>query len=115
MRKVISYIIGIPVVIFLLGALVYGGMCTYSNFIKPKLSAPPPITKASWELRVTNTGTIILTDAVENVGGVEPGQRIFLLQSYWEHDGTGYKYCRNAIQLDEKVFGEIKVRRRSGQ
>ena len=106
-----KWIIIIPVVLILayVGLSLWSGGCEQPR--EDKLDMPGS-EKATHSFFIQNTGGLILSSDYEQ-HGVSPGSRIFVLQGYWEMRGSKFKFVPGDIILDESVFGEITVQRRS--
>ncbi len=94
-------------------SIAWGGLCVYSNFIaEPDTGLPkmPEAEEAAYAVHL-ETGNLFLTNDYE-VHGDEVGNRVFILNHYWEVSGNNFKYRQHVQILDEKVFGEITIRRR---
>jgi hypothetical protein len=104
--------------IIVLGMLAYLGACVYGNWIaKPKGTVTlPSVDKAPYILTVKNTGTILLSSKVEQVGPDIQGQRMYRLpDGYWEMaKGGKFRYVKlKDFPMDETIWGPITVTRRS--
>ena len=99
----------------LLGFLAWVGLTCYSNFIaKPSAGQAdiPDQAEASYSVYVENTGTLRLTNDYE-MHGSKVGSRVFILHSFWELRGQKFVYKDSELVLDEGIFGEITIKRRS--
>ena len=72
----------------------------------------PDIEDATHEFYIKNTGGLVLSSDYEQHGDTA-GSRLFILHGFWEMRGNKFKYVTGDIILNEGVFGEITVKRRS--
>jgi len=72
----------------------------------------PEVEEASHSVYIENTGNLLLTDDYEVIGE-ETGSRVFILHGFWELTGQSFEYKSGDIALDESIFGEITIKRRS--
>jgi hypothetical protein len=104
------------VIILLLMAVAYFVACTYMNFFAapsiPGQIKLPDAKTATYSVTVANTGTLLLTNNYETLSDT-PGSRVYVLHGYWELSGQEYREHKNDITLDERVFGNITIKRRS--
>jgi hypothetical protein len=109
-----STIIKAIIIIVMILAIAYGGLCVYSNCQGPDTGQPgmPDPDKATHSVYIKNTGGLILTSDYE-VQGTEVGKRIFILHTFWEMRGQKFKFVDGDIVLNEAIFGEITVKRRT--
>lgn len=103
----------IIVIILLVGALAYGGMCVYANMApRGKVDGNMPSTReAPYSLVIKNTATVILAKEYE-VFGDTVGSRVYYLHGYWELAGTEFEHREATLVLNEQVFGQIDLKRR---
>lgn len=108
LSRVIKWII----LIGLLAALAWFGMCVYA-LVNPDtgLSDMPDRDKAQYSLRIQNTGGLLMTDDFEE-HGYQIGKRVFVLHGYWELSGKDFRFRDQDIVLDEAIFGRITVEKR---
>ncbi len=104
--------------LMIVALVAYAGACVYGNWIaKPKGTVSfPSVEKAPYMLMVINTGTIIFSSDVDQIGPEIPGQRIYLLPNgYWEiTKGNKYRYVKyKGFRMDEEIWGKIELTRRS--
>lgn len=107
----IAKVIGL---ILLLGVLAFVGTCAYNVFKSDKQDGPKPpaASKAPYSLKITNTGVTLYASKVM-VSGDKIGERKYLLSSgYWEANSKKYELKKLPLTLDERIFGEIKVKKR---
>ncbi len=110
----------ITIIILIVGVLGVGyfGLTVYSNCAGPGQGSAqydmPEQAEATHSFYINNTGGLILSSDYDQHGqGV--GERLFLLHGYWELRGKDFKFVDGDIILDENIFGEITVKRRSGK
>jgi hypothetical protein len=118
MHKFVNTAVKVIAGIMIVALVGYAGACVYGNWIaKPKDTVTfPVVEKAPYMLTVKNTGTIILSPDVKQVGPDIPGQRIYLLpDGYWEiTKGMKFKYIQfKDFRMDEEIWGKIELTRRS--
>lgn len=101
------------VIVAVLGFVV--GPCIYYGFIhKPDTGRAemPCKEDATHSFYIENTGGLILSSDFEEQGaGI--GSRIFILHGFWEMRGQDFKFIEGDIILDEGIFGEITVKKRT--
>ena len=110
----LSTMIKLIVLVVMVLAIAWGGVCAYSNFFaEPDTGMPkmPEVEDARFGVHIENTGNLLLTNTYE-VHGEEVGNRVFVLHSFWEVSGGDFKYRSTPLVLDEKIFGKITIRRR---
>ncbi len=110
----LSAVIKIIILVTMVLTIAWGGLCVYSNFIaEPDTGLPkmPEAEEAAYGVHIENTGNLILTNDYE-VHGDKVGNRVFILNHYWEISGNNFKYRQHVLILEEKVFGKITIRRR---
>ncbi len=95
--------------------LLYFGVTCYGNFTKAggqvgELKVPAA-TEAGFSLRIANTGGVILTNHLEQIGETQ-GEIVFVLKGYWELVGNRFTFRNDDLILDEKIYGKISVKRR---
>jgi len=103
------------VLVVMLAALLWVGTCVYSNFIaKPDTGQldMPCKEDAAYSVYIENTGNLLLTSDYEQHGDLA-GSRIFILHGFWEMRGQKFKFLSGDIILDESIFGEITVKKRT--
>jgi hypothetical protein len=112
----LSKFIKIVILISLLGVLaLVVGPCVYYTFIdKPVTGGPelPCKEDAAYSIYIENSGGLLLTDDYEQ-HGQDIGSRIFVVNGYWEISGNEFKFKQGVVILDESVFGEITVKKRT--
>lgn len=90
--------------------LAYFGLCVYANIavFKPMLSVanPPSPDDAKYIVKITATGQALYTNEYEQ------NDTVYKIYHYWEKVKDRYVYRDIILVLDEKVFGDIAVRRR---
>ena len=103
------------IIILVVLAVAYVGLSLWSGGCEQpredKLDMPGS-EKATHSFFIQNTGGLILSSDYEQ-HGVIPGSRLFILHGYWEMRGSKFKFLPSDIPLDEAIFGEITVQRRS--
>ena len=111
-----STIIKVVIIGAMLVAIAYGGLCVYSNCKGPDTGVPdlPSQEKATHSFYIENTGGLLLSSDYEQHGQMV-GSRLFILHGFWELRGKEFKYIDNDIPLDERIFGEITVKRRASK
>jgi len=72
----------------------------------------PDMKKATHTFYIENTGGLILASDFEQHGDTV-GARLFALHGFWELEGQKFVYRDTDIVLNEAIFGEITVTRRS--
>jgi len=110
----LSRMIKIIILLAMVLAIAWGGLCVHSNFFaEPDTEMPkmPDAKEAAYGVHIENTGNLLLTNDYE-VHGDEVGSRVFILHSFWEISGSDFKYRQRMLVLDEGVFGKITIRRR---
>jgi len=102
------------IVILVILALVVGPCAYYAWFDKPDTGVPemPCKEDASHSFYIENTGGLILASDYEVLGG-DVGSRVFVLHGFWELRGKDFKFVDGEVVLNEAIFGEITVKRRS--
>lgn len=112
----LSSIIKIIILIAIVGVLaLVVGPCVYFNFLeKSEASQPemPKQDKATHSFYIENTGGLILASDYEQ-HGEKVGSRIFILHGFWEMRGSKFKFVDGEVILDENIFGEITIKRRT--
>jgi len=111
-----STIIKVVILVVMVLAVAYGGLCVYSNCMGPSTEQPdmPDPGKAAHSFYIKNTGGLILANDYE-VHGNDVGSRIFILHGFWEMRGNKFKFVEGDIILNEGVFGEITAKRRASK
>ena len=94
-------------------AIGYIGLSFWSSCQIDKGPDMPDAKEATHEFAIKNTGGLVLSSNYEQHGQVK-GERLFILHGYWEMRGKSFKFVDADVQLDEKIFGEIKLKRRVG-
>jgi hypothetical protein len=88
------------------------GTCAWQNCRKPDTGpATPSAEKATYSVTIKATGRVIFTGDITTTG-VAAGERLYTLKGYWEVTKDKYVYHGVILSLDEKVFGEIEVKKR---
>lgn len=72
----------------------------------------PDQNEAAYSLYIENTGNLILTADYE-IHGSEVGNRVFVLHGFWELRGQEFVFKDAELVLDEAIFGEITIKRRT--
>jgi len=110
----LSTIIKLIILVVMILAIAWGGICAYSNFFAEEDTGMPKMPKAEdarFGVHIENTGNLLLTNDYE-VDGEEIGSRVFVLHDFWEVSGNSFKFRPGEIVLSEKIFGKITIRRR---
>lgn len=110
----LSTMIKVIILIAMVLAIAWGGLCVYSNFIaEPDTGLPemPDAKEAAYGVHIENTGTLALTNDYE-VHGDEVGNRVFILHGFWEISGGNFKHRQRTLIFEEKIVGKITIRRR---
>ena len=106
----IVFLIGIAFIVFIVGTTVY------FNFIdKPGAAVDlevPCLDDASHSFYINNTGGLVYSTDFEQHGDIV-GARIFILHGFWELRGGKFQKVDGDISLDERIFGEITVKKRT--
>jgi hypothetical protein len=99
--------------ILIAGAVVFAGITVYGNFFASKLGEVkmPTAQEAGWALTVKNTTTVIFADKLEQVG-YTIGDRTYILNGYWELQGSKFVWKSGQLVMSEKVWGEITLKKR---
>jgi hypothetical protein len=118
MRKFFGRAAKIIAGLMIVALVGYAGACVYGNWIaKPKGTVSfPSNEKAPYMLMVKNTGTIIFSSDVDQIGPDISGQRIYLLpDGYWEiAKGNKFRYVKfNNFKMNEEIWGQIELTRRN--
>ena len=112
----LSRIIKIGLICLILLGILYFGACVYDNFFgKHTLAGAvemPDAIEAAYSLTIKNTGGLIFTSKYEEFGE-KPGERIYVLHGYWELIGQEFRYHERDLIMNEQIFGEIILKRRS--
>ena len=88
--------------------LVYFGACVYGN-VQAMDNNPmgiPSQDNAAYKITIYNTGNTLLSNDANRSGDV------ITLVGYWELTGTKYKFHKEALTLNEDIFGPINIKRR---
>ena len=115
MGKIIKGILATVLVVVLVVVIGWVGVNVWSCVMdNPTSDRPemPEVAEASHSVYIKNTGNLILTSDYE-VMGDEVGSRVIILHGFWELKGQEFIYKDGKLVLDEAVFGEITVKRRS--
>lgn len=112
----LSNILKVLAIIVIVIVLLWGGACFYGNFIAdndagPDMPGMPKAEEATHSFMIKNTGGLILASDYE-VFGDEVGKRTIVLHGFYEVRGKNFKFVDADIILDEKIFGEIVIKRR---
>lgn len=111
----LSKIIKIGLICLILLGILYFGACVYDNFFgkhsPPGAIEMPGANEATYSLTIKNTGGLIFTNKYEQFGE-KPGERIYVLHGYWELIGQEFRYNEKDLVMNEKIFGEITLKRR---
>jgi predicted negative regulator of RcsB-dependent stress response len=104
-------------IIIMLGVIAFVGTCSWQWYkgSKQDTASPeaPSIAKAGYSLRITNTGATLYTTKVIETLSTAQGKSIFTLPNgYWEANADKYVFKKVSLSLDEKIFGEIEVKKR---
>lgn len=106
------FLIILAVIIIGILALVIGP-CVYFNVFDggggPDM---PEAAEAAYSFRIDNTGGEVLATDFEQVGQVK-GERVFILHGFWELKKKDFIFIDHELTLDEKIFGEITLRKRT--
>jgi len=104
MKRLIQ--IGVILVIGII--IVYGVVVLYGNFFVLNSSpySMPDSDKATYSIAIKNTGNTVLSNNVEEIGG------LVILDGYWELVGQKFQYRDDNLVLDKAIFGPITVRDR---
>ena len=102
----IGFGIIIAVVVVFAGITIWGNLAPAPGEIKM-----PDSKEAQYSLTVKNTGTVVLSNAVE-VMGEKVGARTYILQGYWELQGSKFVWKSGQLVMSEKVFGEVTMKKR---
>lgn len=89
-------------------AVVYGVLIVVGNIqasTVTKYKHPDP-EDAGYSIRIHNTGNTLYSNDVTQDGSV------IILDGYWELVGEKYRAKDGIVELDQAIFGEIRVRRR---
>ena len=108
-------IFGIIALVVILIVIVLGiGPCIYYGFIdRPGHGVGlPEQAEATHSFYIENTGGLVYASDFE-VHGTIVGKRLYVLHGFWELRGKDFKYNPGDIPMDEQIFGEITVKRRS--
>lgn len=111
----LSTIIKITILIALVLFIAWAGLCVYRNFIAKSETGRPDMPckeDATHSFYIENTGGLILASDYEQ-HGVMTGSRIFILHGFWEMRGSKFKFVEGDVILDENIFGEITVKKRT--
>lgn len=111
MGKVIIIIVGIVVVLFIswIGLSIWSGACAGPANNQPDMPCKEDATHSFY---IENTGGLILSSDYEQHGH-EAGSRLFILHGFYEMRGNKFKFVNGDIMLNENIFGEITVKRRT--
>ena len=107
--KIVFLIVVLAVVGFVVGPCVYYGFIHNPNPSRPDMPCKEDATHSFY---IENTGGLILTSDFKQHGQVV-GSRIFVLHGFWEMRGDKFKFMEGDIILDEGIFGEITVKKRT--
>lgn len=110
----LSSIIKIIIIILVLAVIGFIGLSVWSAACsRPDTGLEmPDIEEATHSFYIENSGGLIFASDYEQHGQVV-GKRIFVLKGFWELQGQKFVYKNIDIVLDEAVFGEITVKRRT--
>jgi len=104
LRGLIKVILTIALIVI----IGYAGLVLYSCTIgNPNNINAPEAENAAYIIKVENTGRIFLTNDYEKTGSV------YKLNGYWVFEGKKFEFKNKEYLLDEAIFGEITLRRRS--
>jgi hypothetical protein len=94
-------------------AVVFGGLTVWGNFFANKTGEVkmPTQKEAAYALTVKNTTTVLFADKVE-VMGEAVGNRTYILNGYWELQGSKFVWKSGQLVMAEKVWGEITMKKR---
>lgn len=108
-RTVGKIIFGIVIAL----VVVFAAITVYGNWFsgKPGEIKTPDVKDATYALTVKNTGTVIMATKVEVVGEAV-GSRTYILNGYWELQGSKFVQKSGQLVMAEKVWGEITMKRR---
>lgn len=106
--KIIILILLVAVVGFV-GLSIWSAACARPGTGQPEM---PCKEDAAYSVYIKNTGGLILTNDYEQHGQVV-GSRIFVLHGFWEMRGKDFKFIASDVALDENIFGEIVVKKRT--
>lgn len=102
-------------VIFLLAILAFVGTCSYQMFKGNKQGSspePPTALNAQYSLRIKNTGTTIYTNNMVKLPVNATQYSYTMPYGYWEANKDKFIFKKARITLDERMFGEIEVKKR---
>ena len=112
--RLIKGIMWVVLVVVLVGVIGWVGLTVWSCAMdSPTTGQPgvPKVDEASHSVYIKNTGNLLLTNDYEVLGeGI--GSRVFTLHGFWEMRGQEFVYKDCDILLDERIFGEITIKRR---
>jgi len=96
------------VLIVLLAVIGYIGLVFYSCTIgNPGNVGAPSADEAAYIITVENTGRIFLTSDYKKI------DTTYTMNGYWVFEGKKFEFKNKEYLLDETIFGEVTVRRRS--
>lgn len=103
-------------IILFAGVLVFMGSCALQNCRAKKTETgptAPSVKQAAYEIKIKVTGRLFYSSNVVNfTPQAKVGERRFAMQGYYEAEGGKYVFRNILMTLDERIFGEIIVRKR---
>ena len=87
-------------------AIAYFGVCIYGNINKDNPNRIPKVEDAHYSVVIVNTGNRIYSDEVDEFDGK------VTVHGYWELVGEKFKYRDRDFTFDKAIFGEVTVRMR---
>lgn len=112
----LNTILKVIVLVVIVAGLSYAGLSIWAGSCKtPDNGGPamPCSDDAGYSFYIKNTGGLYLSDDYEQYGNIV-GERSFTLHGFWQVKGSKYQKVSGDITLDEHIFGEITVEKRTG-
>ena len=99
--------------IIIAAVVVFAGITIWGNFFANKTGEVkmPTQKEAAYALTVKNTTTVLFADKVE-VMGEAVGSRTYILNGYWELQGSKFVWKSSQLVMSEKVWGEVTMKKR---
>lgn len=105
----LSIILKIGIIVVVVIGSIWVGLSIWGNIAEAQSGAPdmPDISKAEYIITLTATGQRFLTDSWES-----PAEGQYLINGYYELDGSKWRWRETDLLLNEFYFGDIKISRR---